>query len=145
MLDMCIPFSWVVSVRLAYSLIAKHFLNVVQCSFAAKGVGALAFSYLGTPPGTCILCMVHLDTQSLVYVSSLFCGAGSSYFISCMVHLDTQSLSFFAVQEHWFTIRRMPDGSFYNFNSLYPAPEVHFLFIIIITACTQPQRYMFFL
>jgi len=27
-------------------------------------------------------------------------------------------------QEHWFTIRKMADGSFYNFNSLYPAPEV---------------------
>ncbi len=27
------------------------------------------------------------------------------------------------VQEHWFTIRKSEDGNWWNFNSLFPAPQ----------------------
>ncbi|KAG1656169.1 hypothetical protein FOA52_008708 [Chlamydomonas sp. UWO 241] len=49
------------------------------------------------------------------------------------------------LQEHWFTIRVMADGSWWNFNSLFPAPQPTGTFYLsVFLASLEEQGYQIF-
>ncbi len=69
------------------------------------------------------MCTLHPPTQ-MRYET----GFGADIVLQCCVFVYVRMCVCVCVcvcvtQEHWFTIRRVGD-TWYNFNSVYPAPEV---------------------